>query len=342
MKNAQNDVWGVDANDGNQQESEQKDNEGQDDNNKNEGGETLQKSDSLSDVNILTNKSQIKSATEWILTSHHFARVIAGIAQQRREQALAPSMFRGLLGPDVSVSDVLRKKSKEKLKDQAKTTKLIEHPKEISATNLKPVMQQAEVSQSNPSTSSVQQQVRQLIQILPLPWSFTFQSQNLPNQQQQQGSITAFVVGAVAEEAHINVTVLEIYNNTIIVTSINQANSKIIRTNFCRNLLHSYRTRRHHRTNSPLYNNRNRNESGHSKTLRLTKKYRKLKILRARMRRPNDQLIIIQEKALKEVIMLQYSIDLGKTSVLDRLMARLDQQDKLDGTQTMIRGAQPD
>ncbi|KAA6389876.1 MAG: hypothetical protein EZS28_014599 [Streblomastix strix] len=43
-----------------------------------------------------------------------------------------------------------------------------------------------------------------------------------------------------------------------------------------------------------------------------------------------------------EGIMPQYSIDLGKTSVSDRLMARLDQWNKIGGTQTIIRGAQPE
>ncbi|KAA6398504.1 MAG: hypothetical protein EZS28_005970 [Streblomastix strix] len=64
MKKAQNDLLGLDANKANQLESEQKDNEGQDDNYKNEGGKTLQKSDSLSDVNILTNKFSTKSASQ--------------------------------------------------------------------------------------------------------------------------------------------------------------------------------------------------------------------------------------------------------------------------------------
>ncbi|KAA6393548.1 MAG: hypothetical protein EZS28_010924 [Streblomastix strix] len=141
-------------------------------------------------ASLATNDAE--SATEWILISHHLARVIAGKAQQRWEQALAPPMFRGLLGPDVSTSDVFGKTSKQKLKEQAKTTKLIEHPKEISATNPKPVVQPAEVSQSTLTTSSTYQQAQSLIQILPLPQPFTFKSSNLPNQQQQQGSFNSF------------------------------------------------------------------------------------------------------------------------------------------------------
>ncbi|KAA6356664.1 MAG: hypothetical protein EZS28_047809, partial [Streblomastix strix] len=85
-------------------------------------------------ASLVTNDAE--SATEWIHSSHHLALIIAGKAQQRREQALAPPMFKGLLGPDVSASGVFWKKSKEMLKEKAKTTKLIEHPKEISATIL--------------------------------------------------------------------------------------------------------------------------------------------------------------------------------------------------------------
>ncbi|KAA6393547.1 MAG: hypothetical protein EZS28_010923 [Streblomastix strix] len=39
--------------------------------------------------------------------------------------------------------------------------------------------------------------------------------------------------------------------------------------------------------------------------------------------------------------MPQYNMDLGKTSVPDRLLARLDQWDKIGGTQTISKGAQP-
>ncbi|KAA6358111.1 MAG: hypothetical protein EZS28_046362, partial [Streblomastix strix] len=185
--------------------------------------------------------------------------------------------------------------------------------KEISATNPKSVVQPAEVSQSTPISSSTQYNSKAV-------------------------SIV-FLVEAVAEEAHINVTVLEIY--THIITPTNQINPKIIRTNFCHNSLHSCKTKHHHRTNN-LRNNRNRNESRLHKTFRLTKKNRKLKILRARLIRPNDQHIINQKEVQKEGIMPQYSMDLGKTSVPDRLMARLDQWDKIGGTQTIIRGAQPE
>ncbi|KAA6359828.1 MAG: hypothetical protein EZS28_044645, partial [Streblomastix strix] len=72
-----------------------------------------------------------ESATQWMLTSHHYDRIIAGKTQQRREQALVPDIFKGLLGPNVGVSEVLGQKSKDKLKEQAKTAKLIEQPKEL-------------------------------------------------------------------------------------------------------------------------------------------------------------------------------------------------------------------
>ncbi|KAA6397700.1 MAG: hypothetical protein EZS28_006772 [Streblomastix strix] len=98
--------------------------------------------------------SKLKMSKKWITTSHHLACVIAGKTQQRLEQALAFPMFRTLRGPDVSSSDVFEKKSKEKLNEQAKTTKLFEYPKEISTTNpksvqpqpIKPVLQSSELT----------------------------------------------------------------------------------------------------------------------------------------------------------------------------------------------------
>ncbi|KAA6404118.1 MAG: hypothetical protein EZS28_000346 [Streblomastix strix] len=48
-----------------------------------------------------------ESATQWMLTSRHYDRIIAGKAQWRREQALVPDIFKGLLGPNVGVSEVL-------------------------------------------------------------------------------------------------------------------------------------------------------------------------------------------------------------------------------------------
>ncbi|KAA6369795.1 MAG: hypothetical protein EZS28_034678 [Streblomastix strix] len=208
-------------------------------------------------ASLATNDAE--SATEEIFISHRLAHVIAGKALQRRDQALAPPMFRGPLGLDVSVSDVFRKKSKEKLKEQAKTTKFIEHPKEIGATNPKYAVQPAE--------ATIAKQFQQLSWLGP---------------------------------------------------------------------------RRHlHRTYIP-HKCPNRNESGLSKAIRLIKKNRKLKILGARVRRPDDQHIIIQGMVQKEGIMPQYSMDLGKTSVPDRLMAMLDQLDKIGSIQTIIRGAQPE
>ncbi|KAA6398721.1 MAG: hypothetical protein EZS28_005753 [Streblomastix strix] len=252
-------------------------------------------------ASLATNNAE--SVTEQILTSHRLVCIIAGKAQQLREQAFAPPMFRELLGPDVSVSDVFGKKSKEKLK-KAKTAKIIKNPKKISVTNPKPVVQPAEASQTIPITSSVQQQAQPQIQILPLPQKFT----------------------------------ILIIKPTEITTIIRQV-QQFSWSNFCHNSQQSCRTRHLHRTNSP-HNSPNRNESGLSKALRQAKKNRKLKILKARVREPNDQYIIIQEKLWKEGIMPQYSIDLVKILIPVRFMARLNQWDKIGGTQTIIRGAQ--
>ncbi|KAA6388105.1 MAG: hypothetical protein EZS28_016363 [Streblomastix strix] len=235
-------------------------------------------------ASLTTNDAE--SAAEWILSLHHLARIIAVKAQQRREQAMALLMFRGLLSPDVSASDVFGKKSKEKLKEQIKPAKLIEHPKVFSATNPKPVVKLDEVSQTTPTTSSSYKAV-----------------------------LTIYVVGAEAEEDHINVTVLGTYTHIIIPT--NQASSKIIRTNFCHNSLRLCRARRHYRTNSP-HNNRNRNESRLIKTLRSNKKQIKPKNLRARVRRPNDQHIINQKEVQKEGTVPHYQMDLEKTLIPDR------------------------
>ncbi|KAA6401522.1 MAG: hypothetical protein EZS28_002946 [Streblomastix strix] len=146
-----------------------------------------------------------ESATEWILTSHNLARVLAGKAQQRLEQTLASQLFQGQLRPDVFASD------------------------------------------------------------------------NQPSPQNQQ--------------------------------SIQQSKQELIEAKL---------------------------------TLRFTKKNRKPKILRAKERKANDQHTLIQEEVQKEIKMPKYSMDLRKTSVPDRLMARLDQWDKIGGTQTIIRGAQPE
>ncbi|KAA6390135.1 MAG: hypothetical protein EZS28_014338 [Streblomastix strix] len=59
-----------------------------------------------------------ESATQWMLASHHYDRIIMGKAQQEREQTLVSDIFKGLLCPNVSVSEILCQTSKEKLKEQ--------------------------------------------------------------------------------------------------------------------------------------------------------------------------------------------------------------------------------
>ncbi|KAA6372937.1 MAG: hypothetical protein EZS28_031537 [Streblomastix strix] len=177
---------------------------------------------------LATNDAEL--ATELILTYHCLVRVIAGKAQQHREQALAPSMFKNLLCQDISVSDKFEKSQKKCQKNKI---------------------------------------------------------------------------------------------------------------NICYNLQHSYKTNQHRGTKSPL-NSQNRNESRLTKTLRITKQNKKPEILNARTGKPSDQHSLYQKEEQKEGIILQYSIDLGKTSVPNRLMASLDYWDEIGGTQTIIIEAQPE
>ncbi|KAA6404266.1 MAG: hypothetical protein EZS28_000207 [Streblomastix strix] len=93
-----------------------------------------------------------ESATQWMLTLHHYDRIIAGKAQQRREQALAPDNFECSLGPNVGVSEVLGQKSKDKLKQQAKTAKLIELPKESQITTPNSIQQPQSSIQQIPTS----------------------------------------------------------------------------------------------------------------------------------------------------------------------------------------------
>ncbi|KAA6385591.1 MAG: hypothetical protein EZS28_018882, partial [Streblomastix strix] len=113
-----------------------------------------------------------ESATQWMLTSHYYDRIIAGKAQWRREQALVPDIFKGLLGPNVGVSEVLGQKSKDKLNEQAKTAKLIEQPKESQTATPKLIHQPLSSIQQVPTLPQAQQYQQQIIQILPLSQPF--------------------------------------------------------------------------------------------------------------------------------------------------------------------------
>jgi hypothetical protein len=66
-----------------------------------------------------------KSATMWTLHAHHIARIIAGENQARRETALASEQFKGILGAKISALDVIGDESKKKIKDIAKTQKIL-------------------------------------------------------------------------------------------------------------------------------------------------------------------------------------------------------------------------
>ncbi|KAA6382092.1 MAG: hypothetical protein EZS28_022378 [Streblomastix strix] len=125
-----------------------------------------------------------ESATQWMLTSHHYDRITASKAQLRRVQALVPDIFKGLLGPNVRVTEVLCQKSKEKLKEQAKTAKLIEQPKEPQPITPKSIQLPQNSIQQAPTTPQAQQYQQPIIQILPLLQLFSYQSSRLPSHQQ--------------------------------------------------------------------------------------------------------------------------------------------------------------
>ncbi|KAA6388457.1 MAG: hypothetical protein EZS28_016014 [Streblomastix strix] len=67
-----------------------------------------------------------KSATMWMLTAHHLARVIAGDAQQRREVELLPEQLKSILSKQSGPVAVLASQSKKKLAENIKTIKLIQ------------------------------------------------------------------------------------------------------------------------------------------------------------------------------------------------------------------------
>ncbi|KAA6375132.1 MAG: hypothetical protein EZS28_029342 [Streblomastix strix] len=123
-----------------------------------------------------------KSATMWMLTAHHLARVIAGDAQQRRKVELMPEQFKSILGKQSGPVAVLGSQSKKKLAENIKTIKLIP----TKGKDIAPLAaaQVQTVAQAPVSTTLQQQLPSQLpgqqqqipIQIVPFMQPFTFQS----------------------------------------------------------------------------------------------------------------------------------------------------------------------
>ncbi|KAA6386607.1 MAG: hypothetical protein EZS28_017863 [Streblomastix strix] len=101
-----------------------------------------------------------KSATMWTLHAHHIARIIAGENQARRETALASEQFKGILSSEISALDVFGDESKRKIKDIAKTQKILaDQGKQTTVqTPLAPIPQQ--ITQTPPQQASTAAQIQ--------------------------------------------------------------------------------------------------------------------------------------------------------------------------------------
>ncbi|KAA6377168.1 MAG: hypothetical protein EZS28_027304, partial [Streblomastix strix] len=73
-------------------------------------------------------QGDFQAAQQFILTSHHAARIIASEAQRRREMALINPEFRSALGKEGDAFGVISKESVEKIKELHQIKKLISTP----------------------------------------------------------------------------------------------------------------------------------------------------------------------------------------------------------------------
>ncbi|KAA6368245.1 MAG: hypothetical protein EZS28_036229 [Streblomastix strix] len=103
-----------------------------------------------------------KSATMLTHHAHHIARIIAGENQAQGETALASEQFKGILSAVISAHDVFGEKSKKKIKNIAKTQKILaDQEKEIlQVVPIIPIFQSITQSppqqQQHPSSAQVQ------------------------------------------------------------------------------------------------------------------------------------------------------------------------------------------
>ncbi|KAA6391514.1 MAG: hypothetical protein EZS28_012958 [Streblomastix strix] len=100
-----------------------------------------------------------KSATMWTLHAHHIARIIAGEYQVRKETALAFVQFKDILSVEISALDVFGDESKKKIKNIAKTQKILaDQEKQIpQAAPTTPIVQsitQTPSQQQQPASSA--------------------------------------------------------------------------------------------------------------------------------------------------------------------------------------------
>ncbi|KAA6365679.1 MAG: hypothetical protein EZS28_038794 [Streblomastix strix] len=117
---------------------------------------------------------------------YHTTMIESLLAKHSRDESklLFPTFFKGHQGPNVGVSEVLGQKSKDKLKEQAKTAKLIQLPKESQTTAPKSIQQSQSSIQQIPTLPQTQKYQQSIIQILPLPQPFSYQSSTLPSHSQ--------------------------------------------------------------------------------------------------------------------------------------------------------------
>ncbi|KAA6394319.1 MAG: hypothetical protein EZS28_010155 [Streblomastix strix] len=120
-----------------------------------------------------------KSATMWTLHAYRIARIIAGKNQSRRESALKFEQFKGILSAEISALDVLSDEPKKKIKDNAKTQKILaDQEKQIpQAASSTPIVQSITQSppqqQQPPSFAQVQTPIFQQLHFQQFPQQHT-------------------------------------------------------------------------------------------------------------------------------------------------------------------------
>ncbi|KAA6367958.1 MAG: hypothetical protein EZS28_036515, partial [Streblomastix strix] len=250
-----------------------------------------------------------ESATQWMLTSHHYDRIIAGKSQQRREQALVPDIFKGLLGPNVGVSEVLGQKSKDKRKEQAKTAKLIEQPKESQTITPKSIQQSQTINLPHFQVTSNHIIITQI--------TFT-------NETEVEEALSKEI--DKASSPRISITTIVNYNNQASSQINNKTNSNL-------------NSRAYYLINKHQLMQLQHLKQGMNESIKLKTLDQLMMTPRARMMMINEQ---TQLQTGNEGTMPQMMIDLNNVPVPNRLMTRLTERNKIGGKQMITNGAQPE
>ncbi|KAA6370600.1 MAG: hypothetical protein EZS28_033874 [Streblomastix strix] len=101
-----------------------------------------------------------KSVTMWTLYAHHIAQIITEVNQARREIALTSEQLKGKLNSEISALDVLEDESNKKIKDFAKTQKILADQRKQATiqTPVAPIPQQ--IIQTPPQQASTAAQIQ--------------------------------------------------------------------------------------------------------------------------------------------------------------------------------------